>query len=83
MILSSIEKMAYGIGYDIGMSNDEVQGNLLNGFCKAFSNSMQSYDRDTQLCYLTDRLDGRSSEIIKTLIELIELKEANAQKGEL
>ena len=83
MILSSIEKMANGIGYDIGMSNDEVQGNLLNGFFKALSNSIQGHDRDTQLCYLADRLDGRASKIIKALNEFIELKEENAQKGEL
>ena len=77
MIKSSIEKMAHDIGYDIGISNDETQANLLNGFSKALRNSMQSHDLDTQLCYIVDKLDNNSCEVIKALNEFIILKESN------
>lgn len=77
MILSSVEKIAFDIGFDIGMSNDEVQADLLNGFCKAISNSTQIHDRETQLCYIANKLDGRSMAVIKTLHEFIILKEEN------
>lgn len=76
MIKSSIEKIAHDIGYDIGQSTDDVQADLINGFCKALKNSMQNTNLDTQLCYIVDKLDNKSCEVIKALNEFIELKEA-------
>jgi hypothetical protein len=75
MILSSIEKLSGSIGYDIGQSNNEVQANLLNGFCKALHNSIRDINRDTQLCYIVDDLNNTSHEIIKAIAEFIVLKE--------
>ena len=75
MIKSSIEKVAEDIGYDIGMSDDQTQGNLLNGLCKALSNSMQNHALETQLCYIAEKLNHKSHEVIKALAEFIELKE--------
>jgi hypothetical protein len=40
MIKSSIEKISESIGFDIGMSDDVTQANLINGFCRALSNSI-------------------------------------------
>lgn len=77
MIKSSIEKMAHDIGYDIGMSNDETQADLLNGFSKALRNSIQGPDLDMQLCYIVDKLDNNSYEVIRALNEFVILKEGN------
>jgi len=77
MIKSSIEKLAEEIGYDIGMSDDETQSKLLNGFCKALSNSMRPNSLQMQICYITDKLTSSSREVIKELYEFIILKENN------
>jgi len=74
MILTSIEKMSEAIGYDIGNSNDEVQANLLNGFCKAISNSMQENDRSTQCCYIADKLNNTTLKVLDDIVEFIKLK---------
>jgi hypothetical protein len=74
MILTSIEKLAKEIGFDIGNSNDEVQGDLLNGFCKALTNSMKPYDKEKQICYMVDKLDKNAMDTIKIIYEFIELK---------
>lgn len=75
MILSSIEKMASGIGYDIGCSSDVVQADLVNGFCKGLYNSIpQSSQRDIQYCYIAEKLDTKTLEVLKALVEFIELK---------
>ena len=73
-VKSSVEKMAEPIGYDIGMSDDETQAALLNGFCKAISNSMQDHAQETQICYIVDKLSSGSCEIIKKMYSFIELK---------
>ena len=75
MIKTSIEKLAKEIGFDIGCSDDVVQADLLNGFCKGISNSMQEANRETQLCYIADKLDNKTSEVLKALVEFIELNE--------
>ena len=75
MIKTSIEKLANDIGFDIGCSDDVVQSDLLNGFGRGISNSMQGHNRDTQLCYIADKLDGKACEVIIGLAEFIELKE--------
>lgn len=76
MIKSSVEKMADPIGYDIGMSDDETQSKLLNGFCRALKNSMQNHDLDMQLCSIVEHLDNKSREVIKALNEFVILKES-------
>ena len=76
MIKSSIEKLASEIGYDIGMSEDVTQANLLNGFCKALSNSMDSINREKQLCYIADKLDDKSENILTEIVEFIKLKKS-------
>jgi len=74
MIKSSIEKMAFDIGYDIANSDDETQSNLLNGFSKGLANSMDSNSLNTQLCYIADKLDSKSEKILTELVEFIKLK---------
>lgn len=75
MIKTSIEKLAKDIGYDIGMSNDVTQADLLNGFCEALSNSMTEHNLNNQICYLTNKLTPKSHKIIKEIYGFIELKE--------
>tara|TARA_R110000751_G_scaffold40865_1_gene96434 strand:- start:166 stop:399 length:234 start_codon:yes stop_codon:yes gene_type:complete len=75
MIKTSIEKLAKEIGFDIGCSDDVVQADLLNGFCKGIANSMQESNRETQLCYIADKLDNKTNKVLKALVEFIELNE--------
>tara|TARA_R110001632_G_C11233770_1_gene406952 strand:+ start:668 stop:892 length:225 start_codon:yes stop_codon:yes gene_type:complete len=74
MIRTSIEKLAKEIGFDIGCSDDVVQSDLLNGFCRGIHNSMQESNRETQLCYIADKLDKKSEEVLTALVEYIKLK---------
>ena len=75
MIKSSIEKLAEDIGFDIGMSDNETQVKLLNGFCRALSNSMQSHELEMQICYIVDKLDFKSKDVLKRFYGFIELNE--------
>ena len=77
MIRSSIEIIAEAIGYDIGLSDDVVQSDLLNGFSRALVTSMQSNHLDTQLCYITNKLTPASIKIIEGLYEFIQLAKEN------
>ena len=79
MIKSSIEKLAKEIGYDIGVSDDVVQSDLINGFCEAISNSMDNHTRDTQICCIIDKLSKKSTNVIKAMYEFIELKETDEE----
>jgi len=75
MILSSIEKIAENIGYDIGNSNDVVQSDLLNGFCKGLYHSMtQDHLRDMQCCYIADKLNPTTLKVLKSLVQFMETK---------
>jgi hypothetical protein len=75
MIKTSIEKLAYDIGFDIGNSDDITQGLLLNGFSKGLCASMNDNVLNTQLCYIAQKLDKNSKKIIKELFEFIKLDE--------
>lgn len=77
MIKSSIEKLAEEIGFDIGTSDDVTQSNLLNGFCKGIANSMEK--PDMQLCYIADKLNQKSHNVLKQLVSFIELKEHDSK----
>ena len=74
MIKTSIEKLSKEIGYDIGMSDNEVQCNLLNGLFESLSNSMDESHLQTQICYIVDGLSDKSINIIKEVNEFIKLK---------
>lgn len=76
MIKTSVEKLADSIGFDIANSDDEAQANLLNGFCKGLANSMQKNDLNTQLCYIADKLNSKTTAILKELVKFINLKES-------
>jgi hypothetical protein len=75
MIKSSIEKLSESIGYDIGMSDDLTQANLLNGLFNAFKNSMNEQQFQMQICYLVDKLNSKSVSCILEMAEFIKLKE--------
>lgn len=75
MIKTSIEKLAEEIGFDIGNSDDVTQAKLLNGFCKGLANSMNERELRTQICYIIDKLDLKTSKILKEIVQFLELKE--------
>lgn len=77
MIKTSIENIAENIGFDIGNSDDTTQANLLNGFCKGISNSMNDNEQEKQICYIVDKLNPKSHNVLKKFIAFIELKEKN------
>jgi len=74
MIKTSIEKLAKEIGFDIANSDDKVQSDLLNGFCEGLANSMQPEKLNTQICYIADKLSNKTGDILKLILEYIELK---------
>ena len=75
MIKTSIEKLSREIGFDIGISDDETQANLLNGFCDALANSMQPNKLEMQICCLVDHLTPKAHKVLKEIAEFIKLKE--------
>lgn len=74
MIKSSIEQLAEPIGFDIAMSDDIVQSNLLNGLGRGFATYRES-DRDMQLCYVEQKLTPQAKAFLKSLVEFIKLSE--------
>ena len=72
---TSIEKLSYEIGYDIGMSDDLAQQKLLNGLFEALHDSMDEYHLNSQICYIVKGLSGKSTKLINTINEFINLKE--------
>ena len=68
MIKSSIEKIAKDIGFDIGNSDDGVQGDLLNGFASGLSKIQQDHDREMQYCYIVEKLNYTALEMIQGLL---------------
>jgi hypothetical protein len=78
MIKSSIEKLSDSIGFEIGTSDDITQANLLNGFCKGLSNSiLQKSDMEMQMCYIADKLNDTTENVLIGLVEFIKLKNEN------
>jgi K+-transporting ATPase c subunit len=76
MILTSIEKLANDIGFDIGASNDVVQADLLNGFAKGLHDSItQNNQREMQVCYIANKLNNKTAKVLKMIVEFIEIKE--------
>jgi hypothetical protein len=77
MIKTSIEKLAEEIGFDIGMSDDISQSNLINGFCRGISDSMDKQALEHQIAYIVEKLNKKSVYILKEINEFIKLKEYN------
>jgi methyl coenzyme M reductase beta subunit len=75
MIKTSIEKLAREIGFDIAMSDDGVQSDLLNGFCEGLANSMQEREIEMQVCCIVDKLSPKTRNVLKRFYGFIELKE--------
>ena len=74
MIKTTIEKMSNSIGYDIGMSDDGVQSDLLNGFFKALTASMDSVNVGNQVCYIVDKLDNNALDLIIEFSEFVKCR---------
>ena len=75
MIKSSIEKLAEEIGFEIGTSDDITQSKLLNSFFKGLRNSIRiDSDLDMQICYIVNKLDKNSKNMIKIFNEFIDIE---------
>ena len=75
MIKDIIERMADDIGFDIGNSDDVTQAKLLNGFCRGLFNSMDDRRLESQICYITEKLEPKTKKIMKDIVGFIELDE--------
>ena len=74
MIKSSVEKLASDIGFDIGMSDDITQSNLINGLCKGLNKIQTNHDRQTQICYIEEKLTDEARKIITEIYNFIDLR---------
>ena len=73
MIKSSIEKLAEEIGFEIGTSDDVTQSQLLNSFFKGLRNRIRiDSDLDMQICYIVNKLDENSKNMIKIFNEFVD-----------
>lgn len=75
MIRTAINDLAESIGFDIGMGDDRAQSDLLNGFARALSGSMNDNDRDRQICYFVDKLTPQAREVMREIAEYCNLKD--------
>lgn len=74
MIISSIEKIAEDIGFDISNSNDKVQADLFNGLGKGFR-LYSERKLHMQLSYLSNNLNSDAEKLILELSEYIKIKQ--------
>ncbi len=77
-IKTSIEKIAYDIGFDIGASDDINQSKLLNGFFEALHDTIiDPHYREKQISYIVNKLSNKTR---KTIYELFDnLKHADSE----
>jgi len=74
-VKSSIENLAHPIGFEIGASDDICQSNLLNGFCHGLAESIvEKHNLDLQVCYIVNKLDKKTSDVLLKIAEFITLK---------
>lgn len=73
MIKTSVQQLAEPIGFDIANSDDNVQGDLINGLGRGFKTYNES-SYNMQLAYLAERLDSNGESFILHLAEYIKLK---------
>lgn len=65
-VKTSIELISEQIGFDIAMSDDRVQADLLNGLGRGF-NTMSPDNRNIQISYFIQHLSPQAKELIKEL----------------
>lgn len=73
MITISIERLAETVGFDIALSTDQAQADLLNGLACGF-NRMSSIDRDIQMTSLFNLLDEDAIKFVKDLHQFTEVR---------
>jgi hypothetical protein len=73
MIKTSIEQLAEPIGFDIANSDDNVQGNSINGLGRGFK-LYNDQNFNMQLCYLSNKLNKDAEKFILELAEYIKSK---------
>ena len=65
-------------GKALAHSGDDAQAELLNSFALELKVACKNdRNRETQLCYLSDRLDKNGTALIKDIAEFIKLREEN------
>ena len=70
-----ISHLANVLGKELAHSDDEVQSNLLNAFAYELNVSCGRFNKaETQLCYLSDKLDRAGMDMILALADFIKLR---------
>lgn len=70
-IISSIEKIAETIGFDIANSDNITQARLFNGFARGWYLSMDEEHQDMQMCYITTELSKEARQFILRLADYV------------
>lgn len=70
-IKTSIEVLAEPIGFDIAMSDDRTQAQLLNGLGRGFDTMRSPNDYNMQVCYVSQHLTPSAKALITKLSEFI------------
>ena len=81
MVQNTIQKMAKSIGYDIGLTDNIAQADLLNGFSEGILNSIKEKSGfETQVVGIVEELNPKAIKLIKEINEFIILKEKDNGK---
>ena len=73
MITTSVEQLAKPIGFDIAMSSDIAQSDLLNGLGEGFK-LIGKDNLERQLVYISQKTTKDADNFILSLAEIIKLK---------
>ena len=73
MITTSVEQLAKPIGFDIAMSSDIAQSDLLNGLGEGFK-LIGKDNLEMQLVYVSRKTTEDADNFILSLAEIIKLK---------
>ena len=68
-VVSSVEKMAEDIGFDIANSDNITQAKLFNGFSKGWRLLMNNNEIDMQICYMVNELEPEAKNILVKIAE--------------
>ena len=67
------------LGKELAHGDDDEQGCFLNAFARELSVACRDdHKRETQVCYISDKLDTDGKLLVKDLAEFIALREKKA-----
>lgn len=82
MISNSIKKLAESIGYEIGLSDNVAQADLINGFSLGLIKGCNDTGYlDMQILGISDSLDRNGKDVILKLAEYVKFDNENKLKN--